>query len=251
MSIHRSLIGLFIFLAGLLGACGAEEPAVKKQLELEFVSHITAELPEQDVFVAKTEGGSDVYRIDGSAIADFKEAPVYAAREAIEHDPFVLGEEPFGPFPKGAFLGFTLEEWLAGTGHGTYTIQEDQAELDITFENLVPHGVYTVWCPIIHLPPDFKIIDEPCGAKDGSENIFVTNAQGKARFHLHLHPLPDSTDQVLRMVAIAYHSDGKTYGAVPGDFGLNTHVQIFFGLPPVESEAWQTVSGSELATARQ
>jgi hypothetical protein len=33
-------------------------------------------------------------------------------------------------------------------------------------------------------------------------------------------------------LAIAYHSDGNTYGAEPGDFGLNSHVQMFLGLPP-------------------
>jgi len=30
---------------------------------------------------------------------------------------------------------------------------------------------------------------------------------------------------------IAWHSDGKTYGAEAGDFGKVSHVQLFLGLP--------------------
>jgi hypothetical protein len=33
------------------------------------------------------------------------------------------------------------------------------------------------------------------------------------------------------MLAINYHSDGKTYGGLPGAFGLNAHVPIFAMLP--------------------
>lgn len=246
--------GLFIVVmvvAALVSACaGATEAATKKQIEVEFVNHITAEMPEQDVYVAKTAGASEIYRIDQTEAAEFMKAPVYAANEAVEHDPFVLGDSPFGPYPKGIELGFTLEEWLAGRGSGAYTVEGDQAEMDFTFEKLVPNGVYTMWCAIIYVPPEFEIIDEPCGAADGSQNTFVADDEGKAEFHLTLAPLPDTTDTVLRTLAIAYHSDGKTYGASPGDFGLNSHVQLFFGLPAPESEAWQVVSSSEVAAAR-
>ena len=33
------------------------------------------------------------------------------------------------------------------------------------------------------------------------------------------------------MLAINYHSDGKTYAGLPGDFGYNAHVPLFLMLP--------------------
>ena len=37
--------------------------------------------------------------------------------------------------------------------------------------------------------------------------------------------------QLAAVLAIAYHSDGKTYGVLPGPFGQKTHVQLFTMLP--------------------
>ena len=36
------------------------------------------------------------------------------------------------------------------------------------------------------------------------------------------------------MLAINYHSDGKTYGPLPGAFGLNAHIPLFVMLPKRE-----------------
>ena len=255
MKTYKSLIVLSVILvaAVIVSGCQAAAAPVKpvaRQVEFEMVSHVTAEMPEQDVFVVKPAEADNVYRIQATEAADFMAAPVYAASQTVEHDPFVLGDNPFGPYPKGVNLGFTMEEWLASTGHGTYTVKGDEAELDLAFEKLVPDGVYTVWCATMYLPPHVKVIDEPCGAADGSANTFVANPQGKAEFHLPMSALPDSTDEVIKIIAIAYHSDGKTYGPLPGDFGLNSHVQLFFGLPSIESEAWQIVgSDGEIAHA--
>jgi hypothetical protein len=33
---------------------------------------------------------------------------------------------------------------------------------------------------------------------------------------------------------MAYHSDGQTYGAYPGDFGKNSHVQLAAMIPVIE-----------------
>ncbi len=33
------------------------------------------------------------------------------------------------------------------------------------------------------------------------------------------------------MLAINYHSDGKTYGGDPGEFGYNAHIPLFLMLP--------------------
>jgi hypothetical protein len=143
----------------------------------------------------------------------------YASSQAVEHDPFKLGASPLGPFPKGAALGFTLGAWLAASGSGTYTPNGDTAMLDVSFQKLVPNGVYTVWCSRITFPPNVSIEDKPCGASDGSQNVVKADASGNASFKLDMKPLQASTKETASVVALAYHSDGKTYGTSPGDFG--------------------------------
>lgn len=117
MSIKYNLLAMVMVFTLLNSACASlAQSTTKKQIEVEFVTHITAEMPEQDVYVAKVADATEVYRIDGTEAVEFMDAPVYAASETVEHDPFILGENPFGPYPKGTELGFTMEEWLAGRG---------------------------------------------------------------------------------------------------------------------------------------
>lgn len=245
MKFNYRLFVLLIFaaVAVVSSACATTEAVTStRQVELAFVTHLAAEMPEQDVFVEVEPGSDQVRRLildDGQA---YNDTPVYAAQEKIAHDPFQLGNNPVGPYPQGADLGFTMGEWLAGTGSGTYTIDGDQAEIEIQFEKLVPNGVYTLWCAHINVPPHFTIVDEPCGVQDGSQNRMVADANGQASFKLTLDKLPDTTEETVRVIAAAYHSDGETYGFYPGDFGLNTHVQILAFLPAPDDTAWQTVS---------
>lgn len=137
-----------------------------------------------------------------------------------------------GPFVKGESLGFSLSEWLAGTASGSYKVDSGVGTLEFSAENLVPDGVYTVWCSRIKLPPEPLVIDMPCGALDGSENVFEADANGKAEFNLVMNALEPSTQSTVNVLALAYHSDGNTFGAYPGPFGSNTHVQLFFLMPP-------------------
>ena len=180
-----------------------------------------------------------VIRLQGDAAKDpsnlAKEA--YAAAAPTQHDPFKAGENPLGPFDKGRSLGFTLQQWLSASGIGIYSVDNGNAELDLSFKNLVPNGVYTVLCSRITFPPNPKTVDMPCGAEDGSENSFTAGDKGLASFSLKLKPLEASTKETASMIAVAYHSDGKTYGASPGDFGSNTHVQLFFMMPEPASDA--------------
>lgn len=156
---------------------------------------------------------------------------VYAAAIPTAHDPFKVGENPLGPFDEGKKLGFTLGQWLAATGEGTYNVDRGNAVMNFSFKNLVPDGVYTLWCSRVTYHPNFKVVDVPCGAANGSENSFIANSEGNGAVLLKLKQLEDSTNETVSLVALAYHSDGKTYGALPGDFGANSHVQIFFILP--------------------
>ena len=156
----------------------------------------------------------------------------YASSMPTVHDTFKVGQNPLGPFPKGSALGFTLEQWLAASGIGVYSVDGENAEMELSFKKLVPNGVYTLWCSRITFPPNPDIVDRACGAEDGSQNYFKADDKGNGQFSLKLNPLEASTKETSSIIALAYHSDGKTYGASPGDFGLNSHVQIFFILPP-------------------
>ncbi len=214
----KSFIVLLIISVFLLSSCevyqtlyGTKRPAPP-----------TVEEPKGKVIRVEGEQGKDPQIL-------VKE--VYAAATPTEHDPFKIGENPLGPFDKGASLGFTLGQWLAATGEGTYSVDRGNAVMNFSFKNLVPDGVYTVWCSRVTYPPNFKVVDAPCGVANGSENSFVADSDGNGEFLLKLKQLEESTNETVSLIALAYHSNGKTYGDLPGDFGLNSHVQIFFILP--------------------
>jgi hypothetical protein len=183
------------------------------------------------------EKAASVVRVEGELTEETLAEEVYATATATEHDPFKVGENPLGPFEGGKNLGFTLQQWLDASGIGIYSVNKDNAQLDLSFKNLVPNGVYTVWCSRIKFPPEPGITDKPCGADDGSENSFTADEKGSAAFSVKLKALEPSTEEVVSAIAIAYHSDGKTYGAEPGDFGSNTHVQLFYMLPEPKTDA--------------
>ena len=67
---------------------------------------------------------------------------------------------------------------------------------------------------------------------DGSQSFFTAGADGGAGFNLDFSPrLELSGERLMAMLAIAYHSDGNTYGSDPGPFGLGSHVQLSVPLP--------------------
>lgn len=236
--VGAAVVGLIWFVAARPGTQPQEQVVELETMtrDVEFINHIQAELPEQDVFIESTDDENMVVRVDvvDSKQADNLAKTVFTSANPVEHDPFKLGDNPLGPYPKGQSLGMTLGNWLAATGGGTYAVKGDEAKVDFTFENLVPSGVYTVWCSRLTFPPNVKVVDRPCGAADGSQNVFTADANGNGKFNLTMAPLEDSTAQAASLIALAYHSDGKTYGAVPGDFGSNTHVHIFYLLPAEE-----------------
>jgi hypothetical protein len=221
--------------ATLLTACTAvvaqPEPQPEAQPEpevyaLQFGTHVAAGMAEQDVFIEREAGSGKVMRILPGEESETLDLPIYAAASNVGHDLFGTSESPVGPFEKGLSLEMTMGEWLAGTAQGTYTVTGDRAKLDFTAEKLVPNGVYTVWCARVSPPPADSSVDKPCGAVDGSQNGFVADAYGNASFTLELPTLPATSAETMTVIALAYHSDGKTYGELPGDFGFNSHVQL-------------------------
>lgn len=224
-----------------LTACN-EQPAAKSApkasaesdalaFDVAFVTHLDMNMPEQDVYIEREAGSGQVYRVTKGD--NDMDAPLYGTAVEVAHDPF--DEAALGPYKKGAALGMTLGQWLAQRGTGRYTYKDGVGTLDLEFSNLVPNGVYTMWHGFIALPPTTPFsgtLDLPLGARDGSESVFTADAEGNARFKHSFKPGLQMTDVwTTAMLAIAYHSDGKTYGGSPGEFGRNAHVPLFVMLP--------------------
>lgn len=231
-----ALVGLSLLLAGCVNGTedGApatgSEPAPVALEAIPMVPHVDIGIAEQDVFVDKGDA-TGVYRVSVEDAADpaLLDAPLYASAEPLEHDPAELG-----PFEKGEPLGFTLSEWLSGTGVIAYACQDGEATFDATLSNLVPEGVYTFWYGRLTMEEGAiaGVEEVPLGAPDGSQNTFTAGEDGAAHFHLDSFPCvaPTEMDEtgtgMSTVFAIAYHSDGKTYGEDPGPFGSVSHVHL-------------------------
>ena len=200
-------------------------------LELAFITHVDADLPEQDVFIERVPGSGEVFRVtkDDTDMS----VPLYKTAVAIEHDPF--DPRAVGPHPKGDPLGLTLGEWFQHQGGGRYSCVDGEGTLDAWFTGLVPDGVYTMWHAFTATPPTKPFsgaLELPLGARDGSESVFTTDGEGDANFVHTFRPCLEMSDVwTTAMLAIHYHSDGRTHRAAPGDFGLNAHIPLFLILP--------------------
>ena len=223
-------------LAGLAGfalnAGGAIETSAKEvKLELAFVTHLDMNLHEQDVYIERQINSGEVYRV--TAGDHDMNAPLFAAAKKVAHDPF--NPESVGPFPKGAPLNLTLGQWLRQTGQGTYTYKDGVGTLALEFSGLVPNGVYTMWHAFMPATPPVPFtgtLDLPLGASDGSESVFIADKNGQAKFVHSFRPGLEMSDVwTVSILAINYHSDGKTYGGHPGQFGLHSHIPLFAMLP--------------------
>lgn len=202
-----------------------------KTIDLAFITHLEMDLPEQDVYIERVPGSGDVFRVTKGD--NNMKAPLFKSAIEIEHNPFDPAE--LGPHPKGEPFGMTLGEWLRHSGTGEYRCENGEGQLRAEFSGLVPNGVYTMWHVFIALPPTEPFsgtLDLPLGARDGSESRFEADKKGEAEFVHNFQPCLEMSDVWTKsMLAINYHSDGKTYGGDPGAWGLNAHIPLFVFLP--------------------
>ena len=235
-----ALVGAaFMAGVGLLTGAGsgtgeAAEPAqadTPVSLDLAFVTHLDMDLPEQDVFIEREPGSGEVWRVTKGD--NDMNATLYKTAHMVKHDPF--NPDALGPYPKGEPLGATLGEWLRHQGTGSYTCQNGEGILETSFSGMVPNGVYTMWHAFIALPPTTPFsgtLDLPLGARDGSESVFRADAHGNATFERRFTPCLEMSDVwTTSMLAVNYHSDGQTYMADPGEFGIKAHIPLFLMLP--------------------
>lgn len=200
-------------------------------IDLSFIFHIDEDLAEQDVFVERVPGSGNVYRpTKGETNLSL---PLFATAEPVEHQPF--DPDATGPFNKGKALGVTLGEWFAAKGKGSYRCTDGQGHLMVSFTKLVPNGTYTMWHDFMAWPPTEPFngtYDLPIGARDGSESVFRTDAKGNATVERTFKPCLQLTgEHLIADLAIAWHSDDKTHGPLPGEFSTKTHVHMYVGLP--------------------
>ena len=239
---HGAGAATVLSLAMIAGASAVDEQPVGStghdvaadtvvSIELAFMTHLDADMPEQDVYIERDPGSGMVWRVTRGD--NDMSAPLYRTAKPVPHNPF--SEEAIGPHAKGEPLGITLGEWLRHAGGGTYTCVNGTGTLDASFTGLVPDGVYTMWHAFVALPPTEPFsgfLDLPLGARDGSESVFRAEADGTARFVHEFRPCLQMSDVwTTALLAINYHSDGKTYGGSPGQFGTNAHVPLFLMLP--------------------
>ncbi len=206
------------------------EPA---EIELVFVDHLKAGLIEQDVFVEKKEGSGNVYRVLPKERDKYLDSKIYTIEKAEHHDPF--DAKNAGPYKKGKYLGMNLSDWLKASGKATISCEQGWGRFKANFENLVPSSTYTIWHFFMPAPPTDPFtgtLDVPLGDRKGSQSVFNTDRNGNASVDLRFeHCLQMTGVQLMSGIAVALHTDGKTYGPDPGAFGKDTHVHIFAMFP--------------------
>ena len=212
----------------------ASPAAAGDEIELLFAGHLEYEVVEQHVYVEREPGSGEIYRVTPPEALRYRDSPVYATVQTVANAPFTHGGSAVGPYARGKALGMTLGDFIAATGTGSYECDDGIGLVEVGFDNLVPDGVYTMWYALIPRPPldPFVALDIPLGARDGSQSPFTADGDGHADYSARFTPcLQLGGIQVDAMLAIAWHSDGNTYGASPGPFSSVTHLQIWANLP--------------------
>lgn len=223
--------GILLLALGLVIAELSARVGEPEDIQLTFVDHLTAGLIEQDVYVET--GSEKVMRVTPENKDQYLEQLTYSTNYEVHHDPF--GLDHLGPYAKGLPLGFTLNEWLKASGTATYICEDGWGVLKARFHNLRPNATYTLWHFFMSAPPTKPFngtLDVPLGDHEGTQSVFTTDKNGSAELDITFEQcLQLSNTQLMSGIAVAYHSDGKTYGGLPGPFGKATHVQLFAMLP--------------------
>jgi hypothetical protein len=273
-----TLLFVTIFLLATLASAiyaSADQPVTQVNVTLRSSIYLTTPRPIQDVFLVLNNTTPNlVYRVERSEAEDPMnlEKEVYATINSMPHDVYKITPHPLGPFPKGKDLGFTLGQWLAAIGTGTYSEANGNATMNLTFRSLVPNGTYTVWAHRVIMPPDYEYVFMPVGASDGSQNVFKADTDGNGAFNLTFKALPPSTNVTYpdyvamyvtkkiplntkinwTLISVAYHSDGKTYGATPGELGKTAHMQLTHLMYPKRArtyEEWRNATAAAASTS--
>lgn len=229
---RSSIIGRLVAIGVLALASVSASAQDTRQFKLTWGMYLTDGMVEQDVFVKSSANASEVRRIPVAQVAEYLDTEVYAAAIEAPYEP--MKTAPTETYPKGSALGITLRDWLQAKGSGSYVCDGKKATIKASFQGLVPNGVYTMWNFIDLNPPvqPHQGLLMPAGKRDGSQAIFKADAGGNASYEQVVEPCPQLSDtQSLAGLAIAWHSNGKTYGFSPGGLGVVSHAQLMTLFP--------------------
>jgi hypothetical protein len=238
--IRRNLVSILLFIlwVGMAASVTTAHADVQgggaaqkdHSIVLVFTTHLEADLPAMDVFIERERGTGFVYR---PTTRDSLDAMLYRTAAPVARGSFEL--QRIGPHPKGDAFNMTLGEWAGHSGSGTYRCQDGEGTVSAEFSGLVPNGVYTMWhtfTAALATRPFSGYLDLPLGARDGSTSVFVADMRGEASFERTFAPCLQMSDGWLTaMLAVNFHSDNRTHGGLPGDFGQNVHTPLFLVLP--------------------
>jgi hypothetical protein len=204
--------GFAFGIAGLATGCASDAPAEQKTLHLDE-SVIPAS------FYVDDEGNTPNEETDD-------EAPLF---KLTEDDAVPLTRSPSGE-------QITWGTFRQATGTLDVACTEAGTELELHMTDLIPGGVYTGWI-VFFDPPGFAEGGlntltgvGPVGPQDGRDSVFVADENGVGEL-LAVTPAGDVSvslgdpidvpecllDAYEVHVIAAYHTDGKTYGDVPGE----------------------------------
>ncbi len=219
MSALKIRIIRLIIVLGLLLSFSIATAQNRTVVELKFGTFLDEGTAEQDVFVMGVEGLA--FRVSPHALANSLDDPLCGLAHTAEfvYDPYMLSPNPVGPYDIGVPLDLTLEEWLAASGEGTYTVEEGQAAIDVKFTGLVPDGAYSLWCSTTTLTPDFDVTYQPCGAPNSSESVFTADEHGQLSIQMAFPEMPPSTETQVSALALVWHPFSQTYDADSVSFG--------------------------------
>jgi len=237
MRLRAAALAASALLAGCVGGAppAAQTPSAPAPVPpfaaeaVVLATHTQLGLLEMDGYV---ERAGLLWRPTPVETANLSAAMVWNTAQPTEYD---YTYTHVGPFAKGTQAGFTLGQYLAARAAVAYVCQGGKATYDLSGAQLVPNGLYTLWVGQARTEKGLVVNDTalPAGATDGTENAFRADAQGAAGLHVADAPCQASTVQdaegtgVMSYVALALHTDGRTWGAEPGPFGNATHIQMF------------------------
>lgn len=126
-------IFLLMILASTIDA-SADLSSTQVNVTLRSSIYLPTPRPIQDVFLVLNNTTPNlVYRVERNQAEDQMnlKKEVYATVNATPHDTYKITPHPFGPFRKGEDLGFTLGQWLAAIGTGTYSEANGNAHYEL------------------------------------------------------------------------------------------------------------------------
>lgn len=117
--------------------------------------------------------------------------------------PFTLTRsEPNDPITLGDWVRAKGRMQIRCHGDGTSTVR-------VSFTNLIPNGVYSMWHVATGVPPVILI---PLG---GVPNVFVPDEDGDAKFKRDLSFCPTAEDSPTLVFIAGFHYDGAAFGGFP------------------------------------